>query len=181
MLQQVMTAPRHPVPGSAHSPAPQPGEVPGEDYEDRRAGRTSTSITGEHPSPSTPSPRGTRSLARLPPWARGSPGSLWARRHHSAPGGAASAGPPPRQVQPVRGAEGDSPDHGGGLHYSRWTPKVTLPAEGMSFDEGAMIEPCGGPRGAPGRGRGGKDICVLGGGPHRHFGGPGGQGLGPGR
>ena len=67
MLQQVMTAPGVIQFREVPTPQPQPGEVLVKIMKIGVCGRTSTSITGSTPSPSTPSPRGMRSPARLRP------------------------------------------------------------------------------------------------------------------
>ena len=80
MLQQVMTAPGVIAFREVPTPNPQPGEVLVKIQKIGVCGSDIHVYHGEHPFTNIPSPRGMRSLGRLPLWARGSPALLWARR-----------------------------------------------------------------------------------------------------
>ena len=81
MLQQLMTAPGVIEFREVPIPEPKAGEVLVKIMRIGVCGSDIHVYHGEHPfTPNIPSPRGMRSLGRLPLWARGSPALLWDRR-----------------------------------------------------------------------------------------------------
>ena len=183
MLQQVMTAPGVIQFREVPTPQPQPGEVLVKIMKIGVCGSDIHVYHGEHPFTKYPITQGMRSPARLRPGRGGHRVHLGPEGDHSAPGGVRQVlALPPRQVQlceelKVMGFQ----TTGVASHYFAVDAKKVTPLpEGMSFDEGAMIEPLAVAVHAVRQagGRGGQGYLRCWGGPHRHFGGPSGQGLG---
>ena len=80
MLQQVMTAPGVIQFREVPTPQPQPGEVLVKIVKIGVCGSDIHVYHGEHPFTKYPITQGHEVSGEIAPWARGSPGSLWARR-----------------------------------------------------------------------------------------------------